>query len=157
MKNLGLCTQANYDVNGSHCNFPTLEPVNYIPFKYTCFFKNILCSNCVTEEKNSYNIQTCMDAAPLTANEILLANQLSIFPNPANRDIYIEGILNENANISVAVYSALGQVVFKYKEQKMNVGKMSFHITFPYEMSAGFYFAEVRIGEQVFRKKIQIQ
>jgi Carboxylesterase type B len=55
LKNIGICSEANYDANGEHCIFPSLEPINYIPQKYTCLLK-IFCAATAKHKKKSATI-----------------------------------------------------------------------------------------------------
>ncbi|MEZ5047690.1 MAG: carboxylesterase family protein [Chitinophagaceae bacterium] len=89
MTNLGLCVESNYDAAGMHCIYPSLDYVNYIPSKFTCFFKKILCNQCSTDSKVGYNSSTCMDLYPNEVQNLSLSDVVSIFPNPATDVLYI--------------------------------------------------------------------
>lgn len=121
MKNLGLCSEANYDAAGTHCFYPSLEPFIYVPSKYTCFFKNILCGNCITEEKTGYNSQSCMDAAPVSTTYLKNIIQLNVFPNPAMHEVLISITSTHQQTISYTIVNSIGQVVTQ-NQMLCNVG-----------------------------------
>lgn len=112
MKNIGLCTEANYDANGEHCIFPSLEPVTYIPAKLTCFIKNILCGNCKTESKISYNQYTCIDSAPLSTKELEDELKIILYPNPIEDELQLEYINKLNKEFTINIFNSIGQRVY---------------------------------------------
>ncbi len=113
----GICVESNYDANGEHCFFPSLESEVYVPHKYACFIKNLLCDNCSTIEKISYNIQTCMDAAPLSApmQEI---NEQTIILNFGQQGLQIHANTPLSANCSLYLYNLQGQQLASYFIEK---------------------------------------
>lgn len=89
LKNLGICTEANYDAAGTHCYFPSLEEQFYMPEKYSCFFKKILCGNCPTQTYTGYNTAACSSEAPLQVNTPNPINSIHVW---SDQDaIYIDG------------------------------------------------------------------
>jgi poly(3-hydroxybutyrate) depolymerase len=157
MKNIGICAESNYDANGEHCFFPTLEPVNYVPFKFTCFFKNILCGNCNTNEKVSYSIQSCMDAAPLTASSILGGNQLTISPIPVHSQCTIDGFINEEATIQIRLISLLGQQWIVGDELRNKSGQLHQTFSLPKGIVNGIYILQLQLNDEIINRKIVIE
>ena len=156
MNHLGICAEANYDANGEHCLFPTLEATNYVPFKMTCFFKNLLCGNCVTQEKNSYAIQTCMDAAPLSNTFVVSGTSISLAPNPTTGSLQVSGYLSSSTSISLTLVTMNGM---KYNVQEITElpqGFMNLNIQLPSFLSAGMYILECQLGQEVLRQKIEM-
>jgi len=156
MNHLGICSEANYDANGEHCLFPTLEATNYVPFKMTCFFKNLLCGNCVAQEKNSYAIQTCMDAAPLSNTFALSGTTLSLAPNPTSGSLKVSGYLSSASNISLSLVTMNGIKYILQDKKDFPQGFMNINIQLPSFLSAGIYILECQLGQDVLRQKIEL-
>lgn len=156
MLNVGICSQVNYDPDGEHCIFPSLEPINYIPAKFTCFFKNLLCGNCTSESKISYNQKSCVEAAPLVTSSIDEISQLDFFPNPnsGNLTLYIRHQKNESSHIQIDLLSLQGTKFTSLYSGEINspIFKKDFHFLNP--ISKGMYFLKVQIGNSISYKKI---
>lgn len=156
MNHLGICSEANYDANGEHCLFPTLEATNYVPFKMTCFFKNLLCGNCVTQEKNSYAIQTCMDAAPLSNTYVVSGTTISLAPNPTTGSLQVSGYLSSATSISLTLVSMNGKKYNVQEKMELPQGFMNLNIQLPSFLSAGIYILECQLGQEILRQKIEM-
>jgi predicted esterase len=156
MNHLGICAEANYDANGEHCLFPTLEATNYVPFKMTCFFKNLLCGNCVTQEKNSYAIQTCMDAAPLSNTFVVSGTSISLAPNPTTGSLQVSGYLLSSTTISLTLVTMNGMKYYVQEKMELPQGFMNLNIQLPSFLSAGMYILECQLGQEVLRQKIEM-
>lgn len=139
LMNLGICSETNFDAAGQHCNFPSLDPIVYIPAKYTCFFKNILCGNCVTQTKIGYNSASCMDAAPLgttTYDEDKLP--LVSYSQTSNSiNVYLES--TRDGEFSVRLFSLNGQLLYSSPTQHIQHGISNFKFELPLQVSSGLY------------------
>lgn len=147
MKNIGLCTEANYDANGEHCNFPSLEPVTYIPAKFTCFIKNLLCGNCKTESKISYNQYTCIDSAPLSTKELEDEIKIILYPNPAEDILHIKNDNLKQDVFSIKVFNIIGNCIFTkaYNDSQNN---KTIKIPTSEIGAAGVYFLQLQQGNK---------
>jgi len=152
-----ICSETNYDANGEHCLFPTLEPVNYVPQKFTCFFKNLLCGNCTTREKVSYSISSCMDAAPLQLQESNISANWSLSPNPAADFVNLTMAAAETGDAEFTLISPTGLTWPLPSLSVQAQSKTSQRIDLPMNLASGMYWLECRWKEQVSRKKILIQ
>lgn len=158
LNHFGICTQANYDDNGQHCFLPSLEQNNYIPAKSICFFKNILCDNCITEQKAGYNFQSCIQEAPLQTSMLTSENQIDIYPNPCNESFNVKIQFNKNTfhSISISFVNINGIEVWK-KNDLTNFSDFYFHkIQIDKPFSKGIYFLKIQIDNETYYKKVTI-
>jgi acetyl esterase/lipase len=155
MKNLGICSEANYDANGEHCFFPSLEQNVYIPAKFTCFFKNLLCGNCTTESKVSYNQKNCAEAAPAGISEQTALLDCDLFPNPATDHFVLSANLLTMGTLSVEVIDLTGITRVVLLKKKMAAGTIRQQIVF--SLPAGFYTVKVQHEDEVVFKKMTLQ
>jgi predicted esterase len=156
MNHLGICAEANYDANGEHCLFPSLEANSYVPFKMTCFFKNLLCGNCVTQEKNSYAIQTCMDAAPLSNTFAMSGTTITLSPNPTSGSMQVRGYLPSALSISLTLVTMNGMKYKIHERKDLPQGFMNLNIQLPSFLSAGMYILECQLGQEILRQKVEL-
>lgn len=156
MKNLGLCSEANYDANGEHCIFPSLEPVNYIPAKFTCFIKNLLCGNCKTESKISYNQYTCIDSAPLHVKQIDYVMNATIYPIPVEDILHIQNEKLLQESLSIKIFNTLGNCVFA-KTYNENQNNKTIKIPVREIGDAGIYYLHLQQGSNTQKSIIVIK
>lgn len=152
----GLCSETNFDANGEHCVFPSLEPVYYVPQKFTCFFKNLLCGHCVSQEKVSYNISSCMDAAPVKTSDVPTASSWTLSPNPARQQILLQATWEADGMVQLHLVSLTGQRWSLMAEQFVMPGQWRRTLPLPPHLAAGLYFIECRRADQVSRKLLLI-
>ncbi len=147
MKNVGICSEANYDANGTHCFFPSLEEQIYIPAKFTCFIKNLLCGNCITESKVGYNQKPCIEAAPLSVNEIDRVSTVNLVPCPAQHDITMSFTLKTNAQVDIHLVSLTGQVMSTWLKESLQSGFFSKTFTLSSSLPKGLYVVKLTINQ----------
>lgn len=157
MKNVGICTEANYDANGTHCFFPSLEAQNYIPAKFTCFIKNLLCGNCTTESKVGYNQKPCIEAAPLSVQGIEMATTVNFVPSPAQQHITMSFTLKANAFVEIQLLSLTGQVISTWLRESLSSGFFSKTLTLSSTLPRGLYLVKLNINQAASYHKIMIQ
>ena len=156
MKNLGICVETNIDEMGFHCLFPSLEPVVYIPAKFTCFFKNILCGNCTTQTKIGYNAYSCMDAAPLSMIQKSELTNFNLFYHHQIRQLEIELNLSGSHHLDIELYNAIGQKVSILETKKQINGYQLLQYKMPH-LRSGLYFVNLNIEGIKQSKKIIIE
>ncbi|MBK8146272.1 MAG: T9SS type A sorting domain-containing protein [Bacteroidetes bacterium] len=157
MKNIGICSEANFDANGAHCFFPSLEETVYIPAKFTCFIKNLLCGNCITESKVSYNQKSCVEAAPVGAKDISEPYEWQLFPNPAEKDIQLHVSFRTTQCISIELLDITGKKLATLFSGTVGPGAFSEQMTFPEGICKGFYLVRINSENYHINKKIFIQ
>lgn len=157
MKNLGICTEANYDANGAHCFYPSLEEQVYIPAKFTCFFKNLLCGNCTTESKVSYNQKSCVEAAPVSVDDVADFALFTVFPNPASDAFFVSYAGQNELNIQVNLYDITGKKMAFFPGQTVGPGKRTALFKRPPTLSNGYYLLTMRWGNQSIFRSITFQ
>ncbi len=108
----GLCAEVNYDANGGHGDFPSLESQFYVPQKMTCFFKGLLCGVCTRREKVSYSISSCMVTAPLGLPGEAGESALTLYPNPLQgQPLRIAGPFADGQYYAVSCLDLSGRVI----------------------------------------------
>ncbi|HNF72821.1 MAG TPA: alpha/beta hydrolase, partial [Chitinophagaceae bacterium] len=144
LDHLGMCNETNFDASGSHCVFPSLEPALYLPSKFTCYFKNLLCGNCISGSHIGYNAPSCLDAAPTSVQERSQEALWSLIPkNNGHYQVLRNGIAE--AGIEIRVFNILGESVPINKEYHISEFSM------PGSCASGLYFLHCSVDNDQFR------
>lgn len=154
MKNIGICSEANFDANGEHCFFPSLEENVYIPAKFTCFFKNLMCGNCITESKVSYNQKSCVESAPVSAADLNEALPIEIYPNPAGNDFKLSFTLKKETAIKIELIDMTGAKVSVLVNETLNAGPFNRLFTSGRSLPRGIYLIKMSFGHEISYRKI---
>ena len=111
--------------------------------KYTCVVTNSIGCSATTE----LNLTSCVTAT----TDLNKENQISVFPNPTNDVLNIEGKILTNGNVDIIVTNALGQNL-KKDVIKVNSNSLQTQISMS-EFASGIYFIVVgsESGKQVFK------
>lgn len=134
----GICSETNYDAAGMHCVYPSLDPLVYVPAKYTCFFKNILCGNCTTVNATGYNQSSCMDTAPLHIPEQGFdTGRIQVYPNPGSDYlmVHVNGMEFQASSVSILDIAGRSMMVPTWTQQ--NAHELSIDIK---ALRPGYYF-----------------
>ncbi len=155
MKNTGICSEANFDANGEHCFFPSLEENVYIPAKFTCFFKNLMCGNCTTESKVSYNQKSCVESAPVSTIDMNEALPVEIYPNPVAGSYFnISFTLKKKTDIKIELTDMTGAEVLVLVNEKLYTGIFNKSFTISKYLPKGVYLLKMNFGNDVSYRKI---
>ena len=84
-------------------------------------------------------------------NSYSLENMVSIYPNPSNGIVSAEIKLNTPENLSVNVYSMLGEKVIAISENHSRGGSYKIDLS---QLSGGLYYIEISTGEEKMIKKL---
>jgi PKD repeat protein len=91
---------------------------------------------------------------PLSADEINIESNSSIYPVPSSGQINIEFYSNTKDAVNITVFDVTGNAVYNFKGKKtIAVYKGVFDLS---SLSPGVYMALVKAGDQEFTKKIVI-
>lgn len=83
-------------------------------------------------------------------NESILANNVSVFPNPANDFVQVNVNCQAESNVKIELLNAIGEVVFSSEE----TGSAAFTKQIDCSMFApGIYFMSVQVGNERVTKK----
>ncbi len=74
-------------------------------------------SSCLSSASTTINVELC------TGIEDELLETFSLYPNPSDGQVTIEGLVNENELVSVAVYDKLGKVVYQTEALGKKLGQ----------------------------------
>ncbi len=88
-------------------------------------------------------------------NEVLLADDISIYPNPVMNTANIEFNLYSDSDVSIAVFDILGKNVMNLFEGEMMSGSNNVQMNVG-ELNEGIYFVKLQMSNQVITKKIMI-
>lgn len=82
-------------------------------------------------------------------------NNINIYPNPINNSATVAFNLNQTEKVQMNVYNLLGEVVYSLDKGVMNAGnnEISFSAN---ELSAGVYFIQLSLGNNVITKKVSV-
>ena len=87
----------------------------------------------------------------LTDVEELYNDQLSIYPNPVNEELFIYVSSSSDHTLNVSCTNLVGQQVFKHQEYTSGVSTI--RIDMP-DMSSGIYLLEIHTGKKKITRKI---
>ncbi len=79
-------------------------------------------------------------------------NNINVFPNPVNENIYINIDMKDNSDVSVRIIDLLGHLVYSTE-----VNNTTAQLQIPAnDLKNGLYFVSVQTGDQVITKKIMV-
>ncbi len=87
--------------------------------------------------------------------DVLQAEDISIFPNPVTETASIEFSLQANSQVNVAVFDMLGRNVLNLMDGPLNSGPQQIQMNAS-ELDNGAYFVRIRLNNDVVTKKIMI-
>jgi hypothetical protein len=96
------------------------------------------------------------NATMVSVDEIKEQTSFSVFPNPFDEQANIAFVLEEQANVEILVYNVIGEVVSSFESKTYAPGR-HVEVFDAQDMNAGIYFVQVKIGENVFTKKISLR
>ena len=109
------------------------------------------------------SVNTRIDAIQLLGNSSLSTdnfdeeNSLTIYPNPADSEVYINFYLADPADVGISIINFTGQIVSQNSEKK-KLDSGSHTIKVPVEsLSKGVYLARIKINNRVLVKKVIIE
>ena len=80
----------------------------------------------------------------------------TVFPNPFEEQTYISFTLEQASPVEITVYNVVGEVVTRMEKNTYSAGTHT--RTFDArDLNAGIYFVQVRIGENLFTRKISLR
>jgi hypothetical protein len=86
--------------------------------------------------------------------EEVLANKLSIFPNPASNNAAIELNLVESNEVVIEVVNTLGQKVFTYAStMSAGLNKVELPVA---TLNAGLFYVNIKVGNELITEKLNI-
>ncbi len=88
-------------------------------------------------------------------DEVLTADDISIHPNPVTSNANIEFSLQNQANVSIAVFDILGKQVINIHEGMMSGGSHNIQLN-SNDMRQGIYFVKIQLNNEVVTKKIMV-
>lgn len=88
--------------------------------------------------------------------EVMLAENISVYPNPLSQSATIELFLNRASDVKVAVIDMLGRNVKTLQEGELRSGKQNIKLDAT-GLNKGFYFVQVAVGSEIHTEKISIR
>lgn len=89
---------------------------------------------------------------PVSAEE----GGISVFPNPINRNVSLTYRLQDNLPVYAALYSMDGQIKQELLSTRQEAGHYQQSFALLSDLAEGIYMLQVRMGEQVYFKKVLI-
>jgi hypothetical protein len=109
------------------------------------------------------SITTRIDAIQLLGNSTLSSynfneeNSLTIYPNPADSEVYINFSLAEPSDVGISIINLTGQIVLQNSEKKkLDSGSHTIKVALN-TLSKGVYLARININNRVFVRKVIIE
>jgi hypothetical protein len=158
-------TQANYTAyNVGTVNF---KDVTWLaPAEYNVFVRSVACNGAVSPNSNVETIVTggpgCRseqgDAEALQPNEGGGAGSVTVYPNPASGDFFVDIARSAKgeAAVQIELVNALGQVV-QTDLGVMDGAHQNYLVKVTGNVSDGVYFVRVRVDGNVFTQRLVIQ
>jgi hypothetical protein len=109
------------------------------------------------------SITTRIDAIQLLGNSTLSTdsfneeNSLTIYPNPADSEVYINFSLPEPSDVGISIINFTGQIVLQNSDKKkLDSGSHTIKVALN-TLSKGVYLARININNRVFVRKVIIE
>jgi len=107
------------------------------------------------------SITTRIDAIQLLGNSTTdnfnEENSLTIYPNPADSEVYINFSLPEPSDVGFSIINYMGQLVLQNSDKKkLDSGSHTIKVHVE-SLSKGVYLARIKINNRVFVKKVIIE
>lgn len=90
-------------------------------------------------------IDTPCNGFPVNSVTNVVANTITIAPNPSTQDFTINGTIHEMTNVNIVVVNEVGQVVYRYDNMHEAAGEMK-KVFSP--VAKGMYLMNVQIGNK---------
>lgn len=102
----------------------------------------------------NFNLNWIEFSSLVNTNKIELATEISIYPNPTNGLIYLDGDLGKTQNVEIQVFNLLGQIIFS--QQLDNISRLNEMIDFS-KKESGSYFITIQMedGDLISKKIIK--
>lgn len=102
----------------------------------------------------NFNLNWLEFSSLVNTNEFELATEISIYPNPTNGLIYVDGDLGKTQNVEIQVFNLLGQIIFS--QQLDNISSLNEMIDFS-KKENGSYFITIQMedGNLISKKMIK--
>lgn len=101
------------------------------------------------------NINFSNSALGVEENNAMLANSVSVYPNPITNAANISFELAEANTVSIVMVNTLGQAVVNENLGRMNAGQQNYSLDAA-SLDNGFYFLNITVGNNVITKKVTI-
>jgi hypothetical protein len=88
-------------------------------------------------------------------NELVLLNDVSIFPNPNKGEFHITFDMITSADVTITITDLLGNIVYQRKEGEYS-GKYNQSLNLS-DLSKGMYLFNLQAGKQMVNKRFVIQ
>ncbi len=128
----GICSDLNIDPNGGHGVYDNPEGVKFRTQKASCFIRSVFCNDCASVSTTDSIPAACaISTVPTSLGLLSVINNVSVYPNPFNQQITIQGL---SGGETIILRNAIGQEVY----QGSNVSSIS-TASYP----EGIYFLEI--------------
>jgi len=104
---------------------------------------------------NIYETTTTLTAKSTGVKEMIASDKLSVYPNPAQNNFYVDFELVSESNVNISLFGADGKLIKQLTAQKMNGGKHS--LVFNPEVKPGLYLVNIVANNQTISKRLIIQ
>lgn len=88
-------------------------------------------------------------------NELNVASDLNVYPNPVVNEAFVQMILTESAPVSIEVYDLLGKVVYNENLGTQPAGEFVNRMNFN-DMANGLYLMNITVGGQKVTRKVTV-
>jgi PKD repeat protein len=105
---------------------------------------------------NIYLDNINLGATVSIAEEVSQIGAFNVYPNPLENNSVVNFDLMSNTNVTVEVYSTIGQKVADVASGSMTAGEHRFAIP-TNDMAPGIYFIKLTAGEQAYTKRVMVR
>ena len=103
--------------------------------------------------KDKYHMIISLDSDLLDVQDVRIASDVKVFPNPFNEQLNIGFSLGEEKQLRLTIFSLSGKVIFK-KDYTFSSGDHTIRWKAPNDLKAGTYFYRLEIGEETRSGKV---
>jgi hypothetical protein len=93
----------------------------------------------------------------LSIEDIVVEKSFNLFPNPADKEFYVNFTLSSSSTVSITLMNSRGQIVSqRINRRELNPGTHSLEVPAD-NLNSGIYFIRIKTGGMVFTKKVLIE
>ena len=107
------------------------------------------------QEVENLDFEVSDEAITTSANDLSFARDIKLYPNPTNKDVFVELNLMETLPLTIKIQNLFGQTI-QLLDQRFDKGKQKLHFDLA-NNPTGVYLITIQSAKETYTKKIILQ
>ena len=90
----------------------------------------------------------------VNSEDIILEKNISLFPNPATDEIYLDFTLPRSFDFEISIHDAVGKLVFDRDVENISHQQLELNIS---DFSSGLFFIKIKTEDGIWVRKFIVQ